>query len=480
MAARSHWERWALAAVLALAAVSFAWHLGSASYFVDEVLSVDASSRPLGQVLHAVAHTEITPPAYFFFQHAWLSLTGSQAEWVARLPSAVCGVLLVAVVYWLATVVIERAPVAFGAALLAALSPFVLEFAQRAQGYLFAALATSAAVAAGLTADRHRGHAKGWLIASGALAALGLTINYTATLVVLPVCAWVATRRAFPSRWRLAFVAACAVVQLALVPLFVIQWHSTPGRHGVGSGADLSLRNLAALVRAPFQGEVDSLAALGVIAAAGAVALLLMAGSRLSARWRLILVIAIGEPAALLALSALGARVALTRYATVAVPFVIVAIAGGIARLPRGPAVAAAVAVLVVALVGVVVNHGRGSFYPDTRGAVDFVQSHQRPGDTVVSPDSPSIAVPLAYYGHARLRPPLPYVVSGSPEAAAAVSRHRRLWVIEQVPDASVTAQALRAAAQPFATRIGYAPRAAREFRSGTPLAVLLLSPVQR
>ncbi len=136
----------ALGVVLVVAALNFLWQLGSSSYFVDEVLSLQVASHSLGGLLHAVSHTEITPPAYFLFQHEWLARAGSQAEWVARLPSVACGVLLVAAVYWLASLVSANLMVSLGAAALAALSPFVLEYAQRAQGYLFAALLVTVAV----------------------------------------------------------------------------------------------------------------------------------------------------------------------------------------------------------------------------------------------------------------------------------------------------------------------------------------------
>ena len=253
-----------------------------------------------------------------------------------------------------------------------------------------------------------------------------------------------------------------------------------PGRHGVGGRADLTLSSLAALIRSPFQGRVDSLAALGVAAALGSVCLLLAQGRRLSARWRLVVAIAVGEPAVLLLLSALGARVGLTRYATVAVPFAIVAIAGGVARLPRWSAMAAGAGVLAVAIVGTIANHQPGSFYPDTRGAVVYIQRHQRPGDVLVSPRSPSLAVPLAYYGRTRLRPPLPYAFAGSPSAAAIISMRRRLWVVEQIPRAPAPPRALLAAARPLARRLGYGAVAARAFPSATPLAVVLFAPLQR
>ena len=92
------WERWALPAILAVAALNFFWQLGSSSYYVDEVLSIEHALPSLGNVLSAVRTGETTPWTFFVFLHEWLYRTGSQAEWVTRLPSAVAGVALVAAV----------------------------------------------------------------------------------------------------------------------------------------------------------------------------------------------------------------------------------------------------------------------------------------------------------------------------------------------------------------------------------------------
>ena len=57
-------------------------------------------------------------------------------------------------VYWLASLLSEHPAFALVAAALCACSPFVLEYAQRAQGYAFVALAVTAAVAAAIQHDR--------------------------------------------------------------------------------------------------------------------------------------------------------------------------------------------------------------------------------------------------------------------------------------------------------------------------------------
>lgn len=469
--------RLALGAMLVLAAANFLWQIGSSSYFVDEVLSLDAATHALGGVLHAVVHTEITPPAYFLFAHEWVARAGSQAEWVTRLPSALGGVALVAAVYWLALLVSERTRVALGAAVLAALSPFVLEYAQRAQGYLLAALLVTVGVCAVLQAEGSAGRPKAWLVIGAVVSGIALATNYTAAIVVALECVWVASRTRFPVRWRRLFIGACALIQVLLMPLFVVQWHNTPGRKGVGGAADLTLGNAGRMARAAFDGRAGSLGALGIVVTLAALLVLMAERKRLGRRWRLIAAIAVGEPLLLLALSALGARVAITRYAAVAVPFLIVAIAGGISLMPRPLAVVAAAAACAVSVAGLIASHQTSSFYPATRAVVDYVQAHRHAGDVVVSPTSPGIAVPLAYYGLRRLRPVLSYVFSGTAEASATLAARRRMWTVLPLSNRPISPDALIGFERPLARRLGYEVVSARIFDSSAPLAVMAWAP---
>src|SRR5205085_2989190 len=94
-----------------------------------------------------IAHTETVPYTYFLFLHGWIALTGSHAEWVTRVPSAVVGVGLVASVYWMARAFVERR-VALGAAALCAISPLIQSYAQETRAYIFLAVAVTIAVGA--------------------------------------------------------------------------------------------------------------------------------------------------------------------------------------------------------------------------------------------------------------------------------------------------------------------------------------------
>jgi len=194
-----------LAAIGSLAAANFGWQLGSSSFYVDEVDAVGSALYPLGQLLHAVSRMEISPPAYYAFMHEWLYRFGWSHEWVARLPSAACGVLLVGAVYWLCSQLQARRVTGLAAAALTALSPFVLEEAQLAEPYVFAALAVTVAVAAAVRAERETPAASRWLVVALAASVLALCLHYTAALAIAPLCVFVAARSSTPRRWRIAF-----------------------------------------------------------------------------------------------------------------------------------------------------------------------------------------------------------------------------------------------------------------------------------
>ncbi|MDQ2759249.1 MAG: glycosyltransferase family 39 protein [Actinomycetota bacterium] len=496
----------ALPALLGLAAANFLWQLGSSSYFVDEVQSLTVADSSLGGVLHAVGTIELTPPAYFYFLHEWLLRTGSHAEWVARLPSVLCGVALVGAVHWLALALSERRGVALAAGALAALSPFVLQYAQLSEGYVFVMLAVTLAVAAAIQGERtaehraervseHRaervserqaerttGRPGLWLAGAALASVLSLWLHYTAVLVIVPLCAWVASRCRFTVRSRVAFTAACAVAGLALVPLLVTQHETTPIRSGVATSAGLTAANVERLFETPFDGRLDALAPLGVLVTAGAMLVLIAAGRNAIAGQRLVLSVAVGGPLVLLALSAVGGQLMLARYAAVTVPFTIVGIAAAGAALARialpvagllGAAAAAA------AIAGLLDSHRPQSFYPDARGVVAYVQSRELAGgqDAVLAPSNPAIEVPLIYYGVQRLH------VHWTAEASTArlvAQRSRRLWTILELTTGAPSAKMLIRVETPGARLLGYRVLAARVFPGAEPLAVLLLAPSAR
>ncbi|MGI8412081.1 MAG: glycosyltransferase family 39 protein [Solirubrobacteraceae bacterium] len=480
-------SRLALAGVIGLAAANFLWQLGSSSYFVDEVLSVSAATVPLGDVLPNVSRSELTPPGYFYLLHEWTYRLGSHAEWLTRLPSAICGVLLVGAVYWLARLVAGSWAVALGGAALTAVSPFVLEYAQRAQGYVFVMLAVTVAVACALAAERSDRRRTAWLITGAAAAVISLWVHYTAAFVVVVLCGWVATRRTLPIRARAAFVGTCSLAGAALVPVLVAQHRAIPVRTGVAASAGLAAVNVQRLLETPFDGRVDALGVLGMLLTVGAVVLVAVLVRRraVTREWRLLLLLAAGEPLTLLLASAFGAHLALTRYAAVSAPFMIVVIATALAAIVRlarprylGTVLAAvaATSLAAVALTGLLASHQTRGFYLDARGVVAYLTGHTLGRDAVLAPSSPAIAVPLIYYGISRLHP------AATSEAAVAelLAQHtRRIWTILALPagDHPTSAQLLASLARP-ARALGYRAVSARVFPGVSTLAVVLETPV--
>src|SRR6185436_9874090 len=124
----------AVSAATALAVANFLVHLGASSLFVDEVYSWRDASGPLGDLYAQLRDNEVTPPTYFAALHGWMGRLGADSEFALRLPSAICAVILIPVLYDLGRRVGGRAT-GIAAAFFGALSPLVLDYAQQVRGY---------------------------------------------------------------------------------------------------------------------------------------------------------------------------------------------------------------------------------------------------------------------------------------------------------------------------------------------------------
>jgi 4-amino-4-deoxy-L-arabinose transferase-like glycosyltransferase len=468
--------RLGLVALLGLAAANFLWQLGSSSYYVDEVLAVNVALHPLSGLLHAIDTGEISPPAYFAFLHEWAGHIGSGPAWVMRLPSAICGVALVGAVYWLASLLCERRAVAYAAAALTALSPFVLQYAQLAQEYVFVMLSSTVAVAAAIEALRREGPRRPlWLLGAWAAAVLALSLHYTAGLLMLVLCVWVASRKGFPQRWRAAFVGGSVLAGAALIPVLLRQHQAIPARNGVAASAGVTTTTVQRIFETPLDGRVDALRLLGVIVTVFALAWLLAGRVQLVRERLLLAAIAAGIPLVLFALSVFGGHLMLTRYAAVAAPFMIVAIAAAIVGArPRPLGALIAVGALVVVLAGLIASHRAQGFYFDARGVDGYVRSHLRPGDAVLATDEPGSEIPLAYYG-------LRFDALGGATADALLRAHRqRLWVIDDLPANPPSIAELEDYMRTGFRGFEYAVARARIFPGVVPVGVVLVVPPER
>ena len=472
-----------LPAVIVLAAANFLWQLGSSSYFVDEVLSIQHALPSLGTVDHLVTHTETTPWTYFWGLHLWLHLTGSQGEWVTRLPQALAGIGLIGAVYWMARAFAAR-PGAVLAALLTAISPLVLTYAQRVRVYVFALLALTVAVGLVVRAARDHPLRTRRLTAGAATAVLAMWLHYTAVLVVAPLGVWLVLQRQVPVRSRVAFSCACLAGGFLELPLFLRQYEYSPNG-GVGAAGGISVLNVVRVLGTPFDGRfvapvnafrIVSLVVVGVCM----LALATGAGGRVR-QPRLLVALALTAPLVILILGLAGKDVVITRYTVVAAPLLLTAVAVSISSLPRVAGSVTALMCATVSIWGLARVHERSGFYPPAREAISYIRSHPAPGAVLALPGHAGADVPLAFYAQ-RLLHPLPAFIEGTDRRSVAQALRARqpLWSVHEYRSVRVSPAAIRR----FLTRVlapeGYRPAQVAVIATSSTLVVELLTPGAR
>jgi mannosyltransferase len=106
-------------------------------FWIDEGLSVGIADRPLSDI-PGVLRQDGSPPLYYLLLHFWLSVAGRSEESVHGL-SVVFALLCVPVAFWAGGLLFGRRA-AWIAAVLAALNPFLTQYAQEGRMYALVAL----------------------------------------------------------------------------------------------------------------------------------------------------------------------------------------------------------------------------------------------------------------------------------------------------------------------------------------------------
>jgi mannosyltransferase len=186
----------------------------------DEAFSIWLSSQPLTEVMAGGADTH--PPLYPFMLYLWLRLSGS-SPLAVRLLSAAIGTLIVPVVYALGRRAFGQGTGIVGA-LLAALSPVLVYYAQETRMYGLVTLLAAASVYWAMRVFREPRAISGWLAYLLTTLAAAYT-HYYAFFVVLAenliVLLSLLRRRQWPvlGRW----LAAQGALALAYVPWIAVQ-----------------------------------------------------------------------------------------------------------------------------------------------------------------------------------------------------------------------------------------------------------------
>jgi 4-amino-4-deoxy-L-arabinose transferase-like glycosyltransferase len=406
----------AVASLTALAALLRFTNLGLQSLWVDEALTAWVLDPSPLDTFDNLADREATPPLYYALAWLWTRVLG-EGDVALRSLSALLGTATVPAVY-LAGARLVNARTGIVAAALVATSPYLIWYSQEARSYSLAMLlaALSLAFLGGATsADRGRRDLVLWAITCSLLVAT----HYFSAVLIAVEALWLA-RRLGLSRLTLAALAAPGAAGLLLAPLAVGQEHAdwiadldlhsrldeTPrffvgGFGGApGSGLGLAAGLLAAtglvlvLWRARGADRRDGLVALGIAAAAVAVALVLALGGLDYVYHRNLLVLWL--PLA-------------------------VAVAGGFAAARTAGLAGAALlcAVFLASHFGIVRDDDRHR--TDWEGAVEELGRSAEPRPVAVWPTYAD--TPLSHYG-------IPVV-----ESPDAVIRSRELVVIGEIPN---------------------------------------------
>jgi len=241
----------ALLSILLLAAALRLYRLEAQSFWNDEGNSARAAERPVPLILEA-AQGDIHPPGYYLLLHVWRGLVG-ESEFALRAFSAFCGVLTVALTYALGRRLLG-ASTALGAALLAALSPLGVYYAQEARMYALLGLLSAAStycllrivplrrgspVAYRVSPVTHRLSLIAYWLSAGA----GLYTHYAFPFVLavhnLLFASWWLVRQR--GRWRvlLEWAAIQAAVLLAFLPWLPTALRAVTGWPSAGGGYEL-------------------------------------------------------------------------------------------------------------------------------------------------------------------------------------------------------------------------------------------------
>lgn len=131
--ARPHNELLILAGILLLAGILRFAELGREPLWLDEAFSWRWAHLPLSELWGAAARQETNPPLWFTVQRAALLLLGDH-EAALRAPSALFGIAAVPLVWMIARTIAGPQAAAL-AALLLAVAPLEIAYAQEARGY---------------------------------------------------------------------------------------------------------------------------------------------------------------------------------------------------------------------------------------------------------------------------------------------------------------------------------------------------------
>ena len=141
-------SRWAPLIGLAITILGWflrTYQLGSKGLWLDEAFSVWLGEQTIPRLLEWILKVDQHPPLYYSLLNIWIHLTGNSSPDNVRLLSAIFGTLTIPVIYLIGKR-LSGDTMGLAAALILALSPFHVRFAQETRMYTLLTLNASLAI----------------------------------------------------------------------------------------------------------------------------------------------------------------------------------------------------------------------------------------------------------------------------------------------------------------------------------------------
>jgi mannosyltransferase len=207
-----------LAPITALAVASHLFRIGFNSLWFDETFSWLVAQRSVSAILTQRLEPFL-PPLYHVLLHFWIGL--GQTEVDLRLLSAICGITTVPIMYFLGRDLFSPAT-GWAAALLSALLPFQIYYAQEARPYALVMLLSVLVLWAFVRAWKSNTY-RAW-IGFGLLAGLGLYAHYFLILWLLVFHGFsILAETRGQRRWRMLLLSD-ALAMLIAGPQMLSAW----------------------------------------------------------------------------------------------------------------------------------------------------------------------------------------------------------------------------------------------------------------
>jgi len=423
-----------LVGILLLAFALRVYHLEAQSAWHDETYCVLIAEQPLPQVASAQTQ-DIHPPLYFIVLHFWLPLAG-RTDFAVRFLSGVSSVLLVAGLYRAGTTFFDRR-VGLVAALIGAVAPFYVTYAQEIRMYALVTLLALASITLGYQLLRGLG---AWTWSGYVLATVAaLYAHYFAALVIIAenlvwivwllACAISNIRSTTSSiarpalRWWIA-------AQLAVAVLYVPQMLIAARQLGAYTNPGLQLVPPAEFLHDIWQAFNVGLAVngdwllltLALLALVFIVGLLLLIARRDQTLSTCYLSITLLVPIVIFLLISLSRPSFHPRFLLVAMPAYTLLLAAGLTALWRSKAWRplgglALVVTLLTAVWGLNGYYHDERFYKaDTRAVAGFLREHATANDLILV----DVEFLFGYYDHGPA--PFHYVLASDDMTPAELS----------------------------------------------------------